>query len=158
MVDQPTGMYATFPRRLHALSTDTIVLGSFVIVVVFLVPVVEDVAVLRISLFVVCCAVLFLYEPAMVSRFGGTLGHLFLNLRVVDNRTGRNVRFWKAFIRVWLKAVLGIFSFFSMAFTSRHQAIHDLLTASTVQIRDSEKARPHHYTTSDADEPVTRAT
>jgi len=29
--------------------------------------------------------------------------------------------------------------------TQRHQAVHDLLTHSTVQIRDRSKAEPHHY-------------
>jgi uncharacterized RDD family membrane protein YckC len=139
-------MYATFPRRLNALTTDTATIVCFLIVVVFLVPVVEEVDALRITLFLVCCVVLFLYEPTLVSRFGGTLGHMFQNLRVVDSRTGGNVPFWKAVVRFWLKAVLGVFSFLSMAFTKRHQAIHDLLTASTVQIRDPEKAKPHHYT------------
>ena len=34
-----------------------------------------------------------------------------------------------------------------MVTTRRHQAVHDLLTRSTVQIRDLAKARPHHYRT-----------
>ena len=34
---------------------------------------------------------LFLYEPLLVSIAGGTIGHYFSNLRVVDDRTGGNV-------------------------------------------------------------------
>ena len=34
---------------------------------------------------------LFLYEPVLVSLAGGTLGHYFTNLRVVDDRHGGNV-------------------------------------------------------------------
>jgi hypothetical protein len=36
--------------------------------------------------------------------------------------------------------VLGVYSFVTMATTSRRQAVHDLLTQSTVQIRDRSKA------------------
>src|SRR5262249_27353419 len=42
-------------------------------------------------------------------------------------------------------AVLGWLSFISMTTTRRHQAIHDLLTRSTVQIRDPQKASPDSY-------------
>jgi hypothetical protein len=44
-----------------------------------------------------------------------------------------------------LKAALGWISFIWMAATSRHQALHDLLTSSTVQIRDLTKAQSHHF-------------
>jgi hypothetical protein len=47
--------------------------------------------------------------------------------------------------RVIIKAVLGWSSFISMAAARRHQAVHDLLTRSTVQFRDPIKALPHHY-------------
>jgi len=32
-----------------------------------------------------------------------------------------------------------------MAMTSRHQAVHDFLTRSTVQMRDLTKAKPYHF-------------
>jgi RDD family len=90
-------------------------------------------------------AVLLLYEPLLVSLFGSTIGHYGYNMRVVDNRTGGNVSFFKAVVRVVIKAVLGIYSFISMAMTRRHQAMHDLLTQSTVQVRDAAKADPAHF-------------
>jgi len=46
---------------------------------------------------------------------------------------------------VIIKAVLSWYSFISMAAASKHQAVHDLLTRSTVQIRDPAKALPSHY-------------
>jgi hypothetical protein len=79
-----------------------------------------------------------------MSIAGSTIGHFRANLRVVDNRTDGNISFVKAVVRVIIKGVLGIYSFITMATTSRHQALHDLLTRSTVQIRDLSKARPHH--------------
>jgi uncharacterized RDD family membrane protein YckC len=65
---------------------------------------------------------------------------------VVDNRTQRNVSLAKALARFGVKGVLGILSFFTMNFSRRHQAAHDILTNSSVQIRDATKAQPHHYT------------
>jgi uncharacterized RDD family membrane protein YckC len=89
--------------------------------------------------------VVLLYEPVLVSSTGGTLGHYVTNLRVVDDGTGRNVSFLKACVRMAIKSLLGWYSFVILAATRRNQAIHDLLTQSTVQIRDPAKASPAHY-------------
>ena len=43
---------------------------------------------------------------------------------------------------MWIKGVLGLFSFIGMAFTSKHQAVHDSLTRTTVQVRDRARAQP----------------
>jgi uncharacterized RDD family membrane protein YckC len=88
-----------------------------------------------------------LYEPVLVSVTGGTLGHYFTNLRVVDDRSGGNVSFLKACARVVIKGLLGWYSFVVLAATRRNQAIHDMLTRSTVQIRDPAKALPGQYVT-----------
>ena len=90
---------------------------------------------------------LLLYEPVLVSFTGGTLGHTWTNLRVVDDRHGGNVSFAKACLRIVIKSVLGWYSFIVLAATRRNQAIHDLLTRSTVQIRDPTKASPGQYIT-----------
>jgi hypothetical protein len=78
---------------------------------------------------------------------GGTLGHYFTNLRVVDERHRGNVSFLKASARFVVKGLLGWYSFIVMAATRRNQAVHDLLTRSTVQIRDPARALPHQYIT-----------
>ena len=87
-----------------------------------------------------------LYEPVLVSFTGGTVGHHLTNLRVVDDRGG-NVSFLKACARMVVKDLLGWCSFVILMATSRNQAIHDLVTRSTVQIRDLAKAlpRPIHH-------------
>ena len=69
-----------------------------------------------------------------------------MNLRVADNRTQGNVSLHKALTRFVLKALLGVFSFLTMNFSRRHQALHDIVTNSSVRIRDAAKARPEHYT------------
>jgi hypothetical protein len=90
-------------------------------------------------------AVWLLYEPLLVWLNGGTLGHSRCNLRVVDNRTRGNVGLLKAVARMIIKSALGWLSFVTMLTTRRSQAVHDLLTQSTVQIRDRAKARPHQF-------------
>lgn len=90
---------------------------------------------------------LLLYEPVLVSLTGGTIGHHLTNLRVVDDATGGNVGFLKACARLLIKGVLGWYSFVIIAATQRNQAIHDLVTRSTVQIRDPAKARQGQFVT-----------
>jgi hypothetical protein len=75
---------------------------------------------------------------------GGTIGHYLCNVWVVDDRGG-NVSFIKAFGRMIIKSLLGWYSFLAMVMTSRHQAVHDLLTRSTVQMRDLTKSKPYHF-------------
>lgn len=88
---------------------------------------------------------LLLYEPVLVWLTGSSVGHYLTNLRVVDHRTGGNVSFLKALARFVIKTLLGWYSLITMATTRRHQAVHDLLTGSTVQIRDTAKARSSHH-------------
>lgn len=137
--------FATFPRRLNALSTDTLIVIGFSVVVFMLIPNDEGSPALRLSLAIVWWGALIFYEPLMVAWFGGTLGHLALNIRVVDDRTGGNPSFGKAIGRLLMKGLLGVFSFLTMSFTRRHQALHDLITSTTVQIRDPSKALSHHF-------------
>jgi hypothetical protein len=64
------------------------------------------------------------------------VGHRRANLHVVYDRTGEHPGFIRAFVRFMLKTILGPPSFLLMAFTRRHQALHDRLTGTTVRIRD----------------------
>jgi RDD family len=92
-------------------------------------------------------ALLFFYEPVLVPLTGGTIGHYLCNLRVVDDRTNGNIGFLRAAARAAIKSVFGIYSFITMGTTLRHQALHDVLTRSTVQIRNFAKAKAFHYRT-----------
>jgi len=97
---------------------------------------------------------LLLYEPVLVSFTGGTVYYL-TNLRVVDEGDGGNISFLKACARVLIKGLLGLYSFVILAATRRNQAIHDLLTRSTVQIRDPAKALPGQYITAGGEQHIT---
>ena len=135
--------YVRFTRRVQAVLVDSII---FMVVLAAALAVAIAFAsdnIARIVGFTVAATWLF-YEPLLVSLTGGTIGHYLFNMRVVDDRGG-NVNFLKAVARVLIKSLLGWYSFVAMAMTYRHQAVHDLLTSSTVQIRDLAKAQPHHF-------------
>jgi uncharacterized RDD family membrane protein YckC len=136
--------YARFTRRLRGIVIDWIVGVTLLFGAVFAVASVRSDGFSH-ALGVMIVLVLVLYEPVLVSRAGGTLGHYFSNLRVVDERSGGNVSFARALGRFALKSLLGWYSFLVMAATRRNQAVHDLMTRTTVQIRDPARARPHHY-------------
>jgi len=136
--------YARYTRRLKAYFLDWVLMIALMFGGLFVaVQFGSDNVARPLGLTVV--AVLLLYEPVLVSLFGSTIGHYAYNLRVVDDRTGGNVSFIKAVARVVIKTVLGIYSFISMATTRRRQAVHDLMTRSTVQPRDAATANPDHF-------------
>ena len=140
------GLYANFPSRLNALTIDSLVLIGITICIFTTASFLERQPTMRVGLAISWWLILFLYEPICVSRFGGTVGHRLMNLQVVDNRTRGPVSPSKAFARYLVKVSFGVFSFLTMSFTRRHQAIHDLMTNSSVRIRNVSKARPHQYT------------
>lgn len=136
--------YGRFSRRFQAALIDVIVISLSVCGAVFIAVTLNSQSLARTLGFSVAAGWL-LYEPLLVALTGSTIGHYSRNLRVVDNRSGGNPSFFKAVARTVIKAALGWLSFVTMATTRRHQAVHDLLTHSTVQIRNAEKASAHHY-------------
>jgi uncharacterized RDD family membrane protein YckC len=142
----PPPRYARFSRRLRGMMLDwAITLSVMFGAVLVAVTVGSDNFSRALGILVVIA--LLLYEPVLVSFTGGTLGHYLTNLRVVDERDGGNISFLKACARVVIKGLLGLYSFVILAATRRNQAIHDLLTRSTVQLRDPAKALPGQYIT-----------
>ncbi|MCA6115566.1 RDD family protein [Bradyrhizobium sp. WSM 1738] len=140
----PTPKYARFSRRFRGIVLDWMILMAILFGALALASTVRDDNFSR-ALGILVIAGLLLYEPVLVSFTGSTLGHYLTNLRVVDERSGGNVSFLKACARVVIKGVLGLYSFVTLAATHRNQAVHDLLTKSTVQIRDPAKALPGQY-------------
>lgn len=139
-------LYANFSRRLSGLCIDSLLLVVLTVSVMSIAPAVQRVPAVRLGLILTWWAAILLYEPVLVWHTGGTLGHRVMNLRVSDDRTSGNVSLVQALVRFFVKAILGVFSFLTMRFSRRHQAIHDILTRSSVRIRDARAARPHHYT------------
>lgn len=137
-------LFARFPRRLLALCVDVALFYAGIVVVSIGAEIVP-IQTVWIILFGLLIVGVFLYEPLLVSITGGTIGHHALNLRVARDDNQGNLRFFQAFIRMWLKGLLGIPSFFFMGLTRRHQALHDLATSSSVQVKHPERARSSHY-------------
>ncbi|GLR89042.1 hypothetical protein GCM10007857_57550 [Bradyrhizobium iriomotense] len=137
--------YARFSRRLKAILLDWMLAMVLLFGAVALASNAQSDTLARI-LGIAVVVILVFYEPVLVSRIGGTLGHYWTNLRVVDDGGG-NLSFRKAFARFAIKSLLGWYSFLTMMATRRNQAAHDLLTHSTVQIRDLSRANPSQFIT-----------
>ena len=141
---QDNPKYARFTRRVQGLMYDSMIQVVAIALTVSLATAGEGIGASRLVGFA-GAAIILLYEPIMVSMRGATFGHALRNLCVVDDRTHGNISFLKALARYVIKLVLGLVSFLTMATTQRHQAIHDLLTGSTVRIRDESRADLLHY-------------
>jgi uncharacterized RDD family membrane protein YckC len=141
-----TPAYGRFSRRLQAVLIDSIIFLVLMAAALSIMTALQSNGVGRILGFAFL-AILLLYEPVLVPLTGGTIGHYLCNLRVVDDRTNGNIGFLKAVARATIKSVLGLYSFITMGTTLRHQALHDVLTHSTVQIRNLAKARAFDYRT-----------
>jgi uncharacterized RDD family membrane protein YckC len=140
-----TPAYAAFGRRLWAVALDAVVVGFGIVAIAIVGDFTRNVPGSGRVLVILLYALIFLYEPLLVWGFGATIGQRAANLRVVDDATGGNPPFWRAFVRFVLKTVLGLPSFIAMAFTRRHQALHDKLTHTTVQIRNLDRAVEGDY-------------
>jgi len=141
----PTPAYARFSRRLRALLFDVIIYAFLFYVGAIAIDLMQPSDSARRALWLATGLAILFYEPIFVTAFGGTIGHRLTNLRVVDDRSAGNLNLFKAIFRVLVKDLLGWFSFLSMTLTRRNQALHDVITHSTVQIRDQSKASSSHY-------------
>jgi uncharacterized RDD family membrane protein YckC len=74
-----------------------------------------------------------LYDPIFTSTFGGTLGHMFVGIRVKsESNVNKNISFPIALVRYIAKAFLGIISLFTVFGNKKRKAIHDFLVGSVV--------------------------
>ncbi len=87
---------------------------------------------------------LLIFEPAFICLTGGSLGHHYAGIRVVDGTTENNLNFFRCVIRFVVKIPLGIISLVSMVLTKRHQAIHDYLSNSVVTFKSGRSVPEHH--------------
>lgn len=74
-----------------------------------------------------------LYDPLFTSSFGGTIGHLFIGLRVRrESDEAKKIFFPIAVIRFVIKACLGSISLLTVSGNKKNKAIHDALVGSVV--------------------------
>ena len=106
--------WATFRLRFRAFLIDAgICLGLFLVGGIAAAALFEGSPVGRVVAFFAIIACILSYEPFMLSRYGGTLGHTVLNLRVVQVQTHRNLPLWRGFVRTLTKMLFGIFPSYS---------------------------------------------
>jgi len=148
----PPARYATFTRRFRALVIDYGCVWALCLTLFFLGDAARSVPGVTHLTLLLMLATALLYDPVLVSRRGATIGHSVAELRVVDARTGHWPSFARAFVRSFIKLNLGILSFFTMELSRRRQAVHDMLTHTTVQVVESEElVEPHVERADDPD-------
>jgi uncharacterized RDD family membrane protein YckC len=139
----PPVAYASFTARARALVIDAIVTISCLAVVMLAGAITSDVPGSGRVMIIAVIAIVLLYEPVLVSRRGATVGHRRVQLQVVT-ASGDSPGFFRAFARYLIKALLGLPAFITMMLTRRHQALHDLLTATTVRVLNPAHAASYH--------------
>ena len=85
----------------------------------------------------------FILDPGLVCVTGATIGHHLRGLRVQDFKHGTNLNIFRATVRFFVKALLGLPSLVFILVTKRHQAIHDLIANSVVVIKNPSKTPEH---------------
>jgi uncharacterized RDD family membrane protein YckC len=73
----------------------------------------------------------FVYEPIFTSYFC-TLGQKATGIRIRKLSTGQRISIFQAYLRIIVKILLGILSFFTIPFTKNKRAIHDFAVGSLV--------------------------
>lgn len=142
---KPRAAYARLSSRAKAILIDAGITGFVLVLLVIVGSATEDVPGSGRVFLILMFGWLLLYEPLQVWLFGSTIGHRRVNLRVVSDKTGGPPSLAVSFARFLIKGILGFPSFVSMAFTRRYQAIHDLATGTTVQLRDISIAEDGEY-------------
>jgi uncharacterized RDD family membrane protein YckC len=138
-------LYASFAVRVRAWLIDVALMAGVLALVIIAGELMRDVPGSGLVLVALFFGIPVFYEPFFVSRYGATIGHRRANLCVIAEETQRRPGFWRAFLRFVIKGALGLVSFVAMAFTTRHQAIHDHVTRTTVQLRDPLVAQPGDF-------------
>lgn len=85
-----------------------------------------------------------LFEPLMIRLTGGSLGHHYSGIKIIDEKTGGNLSVARGIIRFIVKSVFGALSFLTMLITKKNRAIHDAASRSLVLFKDEATAPAHH--------------
>ena len=83
-------------------------------------------------------------EPFLTHFTGGSIGHHYAGLKVINTNQKNNLSLFRSYVRFFVKLPIGIYSFISILITKKHQAIHDLFSGSVVIFKNEESV-PGHY-------------
>jgi len=129
-------IYPRLLRRVRATLTDWVIAVLVIACWFFILPFLTDFpGQLKVALLAVIWLVL---DPVLVSQTGGTPGHHLMNLRIQHKDSGENIGILRAILRSLSKIVTGAWSFIFALVTKKHQALHDLLSSTTVVLKNPE--------------------
>lgn len=147
--------YATFTRRARAVLIDAAVLYAAFTIVVILADLASDLPGSGPLAWLALFCIFVLYEPVLVSLRGATIGHAAKDLVIVADETGRPPSFARALVRYLGKIPLGVFGFVTTVTSPRHQAAHDMLAHTTVQLAPTVDPDAEDFHLEREDGPVT---
>jgi uncharacterized RDD family membrane protein YckC len=129
--------YPHISDRVKAVVIDSIVLLGELVLATYIFSLFENVPVVAKK--IVFIFIFILYDPILTSFFGGTIGHMIMNIRV--RREGyeqQNILLPLAIIRFVVKAFLGWLSLLTVSGNEKRKAIHDMLVGSVVVYKNKE--------------------
>jgi uncharacterized RDD family membrane protein YckC len=138
-------LYARIGVRIRAVTIDYLIMLGVLALVAVVGTLLHDLPGASPVVFVIGALFAIFYEPVMVWRTGGTLGHHFKNICVVSEKTGGHPGIVAALVRSLVKAFLGTLSLLFMLSSDRQQALHDMIAGVTVRIKDESLASRRDY-------------
>ena len=133
--------YTRISRRINAFLIDIIALILIFFLTLFIV------IQINISNSTIESLIIFLFvgsvEPLCISFTGSSIGHHLAGLKVRQASADRKLNIFQSYVRFLAKLPLGLFSFISVLTTSKHQALHDLLSKSIVVHKDRDSVPAH---------------
>jgi uncharacterized RDD family membrane protein YckC len=123
--------YATLFDRVKAACVDSVILIAGMYTASEIFSLLENVpSYLRIVVF----ALIFVfYDPFFTSRYGATIGHSIVSIKVRrGSESEKNLSFFKALLRFVVKVTLGWISLLSIILNKKSKAIHDFAANSIV--------------------------
>jgi uncharacterized RDD family membrane protein YckC len=73
--------------------------------------------------------------PSILRRYFSTLGQKITGIRVRSLEDNHNISLIRAYVRIVVKLFLGIISFFTIPFSKKKRAIHDMAVGSLVAFK-----------------------
>lgn len=123
--------FPSLVSRIQAIFFDTLILIGVFILAAYVISLFKETPGWTRALVFITMA--FLYDPFMVSIFGGTVGHRMMKIRVKSYKNPeKNIWIAEAFFRFFIKATLGWLSFITVTGNERKRAIHDYASGSIV--------------------------
>ena len=123
--------YTGITPRVKALVTDVIIQVAVMFIVVYLFSLFDNIPnVIRMVTFI---SIFFLYEPILISFYGGSVGHMLNDISVrQDKYPEKFVILPIAILRFFIKALFGWLSFITIIYNPKGKAIHDYVARTVV--------------------------